>query len=99
MSTRFIAEASNAPILSFKRFLSSVRICSNLMNYNVQQSATGSPDAIISFSPKSDLNSDEDKLIRIWAVGNPRVVVSFTEKETETLPETTAPTEAETTEN
>ena len=69
------------------------------MNYNVQQSATGSPDAIISFSPKSDLNSDEDKLIRIWAVGNPRVVVSFTEKETETLPETTAPTEAETTEN
>ncbi len=71
----------------------------DLMNYNVQQSATGSPDAIISFSPKSDLNSDEDKLIRIWAVGNPRVVVSFTEKETETLPETTAPTEAETTEN
>ena len=71
----------------------------DLMNYNVQQSATGSPDAIISFSPKSDLNSSQDKLIRIWAVGNPRVVVSFTEKETETLPETTAPAEAETAEN
>ena len=67
----------------------------DLMNYNVQQNATGSPDAVISFSPKSDLDSNEDKLIRIWAIGNPRVAVYFKKAEKETLPETTAPAETE----
>lgn len=67
----------------------------DLMNYNVQQNATGSPDAVISFSPKRDIKSNEEKLVRTWAVGNPRVAVYFREKEPETEPETEtlAPTE------
>lgn len=65
----------------------------DLMNYNVQQNATGSPDAVISFSPKSDPNSNEENLVRMWAVGNPRVAVYFKEKAKETEPETTAPVE------
>ncbi|MBR0483718.1 MAG: hypothetical protein IJJ69_02940 [Oscillospiraceae bacterium] len=59
----------------------------DLMNYNVQQSMTGSPDATISISPKNT-DSSEDDLVRMWAVGNYRVVVEFTEHVRETVSET-----------
>ena len=62
----------------------------DLMNYNVQQSMTGSPDATISISPKNEDSSD-DNLVRMWAVGNYRVVVEFTEQTPETVPETNSP--------
>lgn len=61
----------------------------DLMNYNVQQSTTGSPDATISISPKNGASSD-DALVRMWAVGNYRVAVYFTEQVQETVPETSS---------
>ena len=61
----------------------------DLMNYNVQQSMTGSPDATVSISPKTDDASGDD-LVRMWAVGNYRVAVYFTEQVQETFPETSS---------
>lgn len=49
----------------------------DLMNYNVAQSMTGTPDATISFYNKADENHQS----RLWAVGNYRVAVSFSETE------------------
>ncbi|MBR1527982.1 MAG: hypothetical protein IJ642_01620 [Oscillospiraceae bacterium] len=77
----------------------------DLMNYNVQQSTTGSPDAIISISASAKLNTEEDagneeqttepsdeNFIRLWAVGNYHVAVYFEEVTVpETEPSETAP--------
>ena len=68
----------------------------DLMNYNVQQSATGNPDAFISISAPTSQEEDDDSdtesetddnLVKAWAVGGYRVAVYFEEKivpETET---------------
>jgi len=71
----------------------------DLMNYNIQQGTTGSPDAIISISASSNLseednqdqenNNPDENLIRLWAVGNYHVAVYFEE----VIPVQTEPSE------
>ena len=63
----------------------------DLMNYNVQQNMTGSPDAMISFTPRDEYTT-EDGLVKFWASGSYRVSVYFTELAEET---TTASADAD----
>ncbi|MBE6875422.1 MAG: hypothetical protein E7496_01645 [Ruminococcus sp.] len=83
MPINIIGDAEELETLSTQDIMVTV----DLMNYNVQQNLTGSPDASISISPKNDDTSD-DALVRMWAVGTYRVSVNLTEQAVETVPET-----------